>query len=105
MKKFISRLVNLKPFDETEDSKIANEKYINSNVLTLGILSSSFFSFAGFVLAVMHNKNALLLLSIAVGLSAITSGLEWSAGLKARASNQLFVCVLSVLLITLLNTI
>lgn len=90
----ISGLLKLKPFDESEDVRRASDIYAGSIFFTVSIVVSSVLALAALVFSVTDATNALVLLGIAVGISAVAAGLEWHAGLKARAMNQLFAVVL-----------
>lgn len=96
-------ILKLKPFDESEEEKIAGSKYANSILLTIGILLSTGLIGLGGILAVAGSNHALDFLGIGVVVSAITGGIEWHSGLKAKACNQLFACLLFSLVIIYLK--
>lgn len=95
MNKILQRVFLLKPFDESKDAKHANEKY--DKIIIVMVVGSFVLTVLSLILAVIKNEHAVAVLSVTICLSAITSGFEWSAGLKGRACNQLFVCVLGAL--------
>jgi len=68
-----------------------------------GVVGSPALALLALGLTLLANAQAASVLAMAVGISAITAGLEWNAGLKARALNQLFAALVVALLITLLR--
>lgn len=93
MKIDLTRVLRLRPFDESIDPPNAGLIYASSAVLTILVLSTIGAALGGLMLAIGGNSNSVRVLSLAVALSAITSGFEWMNGLKGRAKNQLFLCV------------
>lgn len=93
----------LRPFDESSDAASAGKIYAQSTILSLAVLCSAFFSIASLVLSVLNYQNAVYVLAVAVGASAITVGMEWHAQLRARALNQLFAVIVVVLSFWLFN--
>jgi hypothetical protein len=86
----ITGLLALKPFDEAAESARAGSTYANSVILTVGVVSSAALAFAAVAMALTGHRQAMLVIGVAIGVSAITTGFEWNAGLRARALNQLF---------------
>lgn len=103
MKYWLTRLVRLKPFDESAETPRAGTIYANSVFFTIAIGASAFLAVTAFALALAGAKHAQEVLAGAVGLSAVTAGVEWHAGLKARALNQLFTVVLAAFLFAILS--
>lgn len=81
--------LKLKPFDETSDALVSGSVYERSPILTMAIVLSAILSIASLVFVLASQPAALHVLAAAIGVSAVTAGLEWHAGLKARALNQL----------------
>lgn len=98
MKCSLIGLVRLKPFDETEETPRAGTIYAGSVFFTVAILAGGFLALTALALAVVGSKHALEAFASAVGISAVTAGFEWHAGLKAKALNQLFAVVLAAIL-------
>jgi hypothetical protein len=94
MKISIAGLARLKPFDEKQDHSIAGSVYAGSVILKVGVISSVFLAAAALLAAVQGSVHASNIVALAVAVSALTAGMEWHAGLRARALNQLFVTVL-----------
>lgn len=103
MKYSLSGLVRLKPFDESEETPRAGSIYAGSAFFTVAIVASGFLALTALALAVTGSEHALEVLAGAVGISAVTAGLEWHAGLKAKALNQLFTVVLAAILFGVLD--
>lgn len=94
-------LLKLKPFDESDDAKRETELFATNNLLALGVLASFLLALCALGLTLTGSHLAWFALSSAAAVSAITAGLEWNAGLHARALNQLFITVIVVIGITL----
>jgi hypothetical protein len=83
--------LRLKPFDEEADASIAGSVYWGSGFLSTAIAVNAFLSIGALLLAVFGMPDASIKVSLLVlAISSVVSGLEWNAGLKARALNQLF---------------
>lgn len=104
MKCSLSGLVRLKPFDESEEKPKAGTIYADSVFFGVAIVAGGFLALTALALAFAGSKHALEVLAGAVGLSAVTAGFEWHAGLKAKALNQLFAVVLAALLFGVLGS-
>ena len=104
MKCSLSGLMRLKPLDESEEKPRAGTIYADSVFFTVAIVVSSVLSLTALALAIAGAKHALPVLAGAVGISAVTAGFEWHAGLKAKALNQLFAVVLAAILFSVLST-
>lgn len=96
MKISLAGFLKFKPFDEASDGVDYEERYANSRALSIGIVLSFSVAFVGLLLAIIGHEAAIDTVLIAVGISAVVSGMEWHSGLRARALNQLFVTVLCV---------
>ena len=84
-------LLQLKPFEETTDSDIAGDLYARSFAVTLGVVASPCLLLLAMILALSnHQREAIHAYAIGIGISAVVSGLEWNAGAKTRALNNLF---------------
>ena len=94
MKMSLAGLLVLKPFDESLDAPIAGKVYSNSTLLTIGVVWAFILAAAALILVIVKHTGALEVLAVAVAVSAVTSGMEWNAGLRARALNQLLITVL-----------
>lgn len=99
MKFSLRGLVRLQPFDESPDVDRAGAIYANSRLMALGVIGSFLLAVIALVLTIMASPFAWPALAIGVGVSAVTAGLEWNAGLRARSLNQLFVTGLAAVLI------
>lgn len=96
-------LVRFQPFDEECDSASYGEGSRIPLVLPLLVVASAFLVVAGLLLALAgYPLTASPILLVAAATSAVTAGVEWNAGMKARALNQLFVAVLAVCLLVVL---
>ena len=83
--------LKLKPFDEEEDARIAGSVYWSSGFLSTAIAVNAFLSVGALLFVVFGMSDASIKVSLLVlAISSVVSGLEWNAGLKARALNQLF---------------
>lgn len=89
------RWLLLKPFDESQELAQISRVYDQGGVLAAAIIASALASCAGLVLAAVGSSWGLAVIGVAISASAVTAGLEWNAGLKARALNQLFSACLS----------
>jgi hypothetical protein len=103
MKFQLAGLVRMKPFDESTDATRADAVYGKTSVLSVGVIMSALLSLVALFLALVHAAFAFPAVGLAVAVSALTAGLEWNAGLKARAANQLFATVLFAGGIALIN--
>lgn len=56
-------------------------------------------------LVVSGDPGAIDALGVAVCISAIAAGMEWHAGLKARACNQLFAMVVAAIVVGLISAV
>lgn len=90
-------LWRLKPF--VEDGEIAEKAYAQNGLIQMGIIASFLLSVIALVLVLAQSDFGWPVVGLAIAASSVTSGLEWNAGLKARALNQLFTNVLMVGLI------
>lgn len=99
MKFTIAGLFKLKPFDEEAEAELAQEKYKGSRVLRLSVGVTAAMAVCGLMLTVLESQAAMRVTFAAVGASAVTAGMEWNAGLRARALNQLFVTVVFALFV------
>lgn len=97
--------LRFKPFDETSDGLVAGGVYARSSILTVAVFAGACLGVASLVLALTANPVAPRVLAAALGVSAITAGLEWHAGLKARSLNQLFAALVIALGFWLLSGI
>lgn len=104
MKFSLIGLVRLKPFEESVDGVRPGAVYAKSGFFTLAILLGAALNFValGFALA-RHPEEAIDVLCVAIAVSAVTAGMEWNSGLRARALNQLVVVLVVTLAITLLR--
>lgn len=100
-----SGALRMKPFDETADAALAGKTYAMSATLSVLVVVAAMLSLAALVLVLFEHPAALSTLGAAVAVTAVTSGVEWSAGLKARALNQLFAAVVVVAVVSVLNRI
>ena len=84
-------LLKAKPFDESSDPP-AGDVYVRSPLLAVLILLGAGLGLAGMYQSATSGslESVVALISLAVAVSSITAGIEWNAGLKARALNQLF---------------
>lgn len=103
MKSSAAGLLKMKPFDESGDVKLSGQVYANSLMLTTGIIGSTGLVIVACLMALVGAKQALGVLGLAVGVSAIVAGLEWHAGLKVRALNQLFGTLVASVVIALVR--
>ena len=94
-------LFRLKPFDEGRDDATA---YATSGLLAIAVLASSGLSLISLLLAILSSPRAMPTLGLAIAVSAITAGIEWSVGLRGRALNQLFSIIVVTACFWLLNT-
>jgi hypothetical protein len=94
MKFSVAGALRLKPFDESADGLRHGERYSRAPLLAAGVIAAFVFAIAGLILAMAGHSQAMNVLLLAIALSAITSGIEWHAGMCARALNQLFAMVL-----------
>ncbi len=101
MKYSLRGLLQLKPFDDTADSRAAGPIYASSPLLAAGIVISASLGILSLGLLLFGHESAITVLGLSIATSAVTSGLEWHAGLKARALNQIFVTVVLVSSISL----
>lgn len=101
MKFSLRGTLQLKPFDETVDALHSGSAYENSAILTVLVIVSALSALLALCLAVVGHPASLATLGVAFCLSSITAGLEWHAGLQARACNQLFVTVIAVAAVSL----
>lgn len=104
MKYSFSGLMRLKPFDESGEKARAGAIYAESVFFTIAILASGGLAITSLTLVIANSEYALEVLASAVGMSAVTAGLEWHVGLKAKALNQLFSAVLASLLFGALSS-
>lgn len=58
---------------------------------------------AALMMIIAAHPRAMQVFAVAVGVSAVVAGLEWNAGLKARALNQLFTMALMALALACLG--
>jgi hypothetical protein len=97
-------LTRLKPFDETDDRVSYADGTKLPSVLAYLVILAAFLAFAALTLAIAgHVKTTLSVGLLAIAASAVTAGVEWNAGMKARALNQLIPALVLLLLIVLLN--
>lgn len=99
MRVSIAGLIRLKPFDESADAGRAGKMYANDKLMAVGVIASFLLAVIALALTITVNRFALPVLGIGVGVSAITAGFEWNAGLRARSLNQLFATILAAALI------
>lgn len=104
MKCSLSGLLRLKPFDESEDGPNAGAVYAGSVFFSAVIVANGILSLSALALAIAGSNRALEVLTIAVGISAVTAGFEWHVGLKAKSLNQLFSVVLATLAFSVLGS-
>lgn len=102
MKIRIGQMLKLKPFDETDDLLQAGAFYASTRLHMICVVCSAALAVSALMLAILGLAGSLVTLAIAVALSAVTAGLEWNAGLRARALNQLFTTVIVTLCIAVL---
>ena len=93
-------LLRAKPFDESSDPP-AGDIYVRSPLLAVLIVLGAGLCLAGMYQAATggSSETVVVLIALAVAVSAITAGIEWNAGLKARALNQLFWVLVVLILI------
>ncbi|MBN9424734.1 MAG: hypothetical protein BGO63_10470 [Candidatus Accumulibacter sp. 66-26] len=103
MKLSLLGLMKLKPFDETDEKPKAGSIYANSVWFSAVIMAGGFLALAALALGVAGSEYAFNILAIAMCISAVTAGMEWHAGLKAIALNQLFTAVLAALLFNIVG--
>lgn len=96
-------LLQLKPFDESADARVAGKTYASSPLLAAGIVVSGILGVLALGLQLFGHESALPVLGLCIATSAVTAGLEWHANLKARALNQLFAAVVVTVVICLLR--
>lgn len=94
MKFSVAGALRLKPFDESADGVRHREQYARSPLLAIGVIGAFAFAIAGLFLAIAAHSQAMNAVLLAIALSSLTAGLEWHAGMRARALNQLFAMVL-----------
>ena len=88
------------PFDESVDHWTERTPAY-SHLVSFGVIAIALLSFIALVLAVSdYNDMAIKIYSGAVFVSLMTAGLQWYAGFKVRALNQLFTLVFTSLLMT-----
>lgn len=97
-------LLRLKPFDETADEVEPGAVYAKSWALTLGVAASAGLASLALLLAATGSTAAMTVLAICVAISSVTAHLEWHAGLRARALNQLFATLLFVSMALLVDS-
>lgn len=103
MKINLPGLLQLKPFDESADARIAGKTYASSPALTAGVAISAVLGVLALGLQLFSHESALTVLGLCVAVSAVTAGLEWHANLKARALNQLFATLIVTIVVSLLR--
>ena len=97
MRVSVTGLMRLKPFDESAERQAALKADTSMPFLGVGVVAGACLSLASFVLVLLDKQYALDVLALALSVSAVTAGLEWHAGLKANALNQIFSVVLVLL--------
>lgn len=103
MKINLPGLLQLKPFDESADARIAGKAYASSPALAAGVVISAALGVLALGLQLFGRESALPVLGICVAVSAVTAGLEWHANLQARALNQLFATLIVTAVVSLLH--
>lgn len=103
MKCSLSGLIRLKPFDESEERPKAGAIYAGSVFFSVAIIACAFLAITALALSIVKSVHAIEILACTIGVSAVTAGVEWHAGLRARALNQLFSVVLVALAFGLLG--
>jgi len=88
--------LRLKPFDEHVDARCAGALYARSRILTALVLATALSALVALGMVFVGHPSSLLAIGVSVSISAITAGMEWHAGLHARALNQLFATVIAV---------
>ena len=91
MKFSLPGLLRLKPFDESDDIKLAGSLYMSKFILGVGVVISAFLALISAGFAISGSPYAFSLICLAAGISAIVAGFEWNVGLRARPLNQLFI--------------
>lgn len=94
--------LRLKPFDEHVDARCAGALYARSRILTAFVLGTALSALLALGMVLASHPNSFLAIGVSVSMSAITAGMEWHAGLHARALNQLFATVIAVVGISLI---
>lgn len=94
MKLRLRDCLRLKPFDESEETGSALLAYYRSPLLMVAAVATGLLAVAAAGLALAGFPQTVDTLYAGVGTAAITSGLEWNAGLKARAMNHLFLVLI-----------
>ncbi|BBN90684.1 hypothetical protein [Azospira sp. I09] len=103
MKIHLPGLLQLKPFDESADARIAGKIYASSPALAAGVVISGVLGVAALGLQLFGHESALPVLGLCIAVSAVTAGLEWHANLKARALNQLFATLIVTAVVSLIQ--
>ncbi|MBK4736137.1 hypothetical protein [Noviherbaspirillum pedocola] len=94
MKLRLRDALRLKPFDESAESGSAMFVYYSSPSLMVGAVVTVLLAVAAAGLAIAGFSQAMDTIYAGLGVGAITTGLEWNAGLKARSLNHLFLVLL-----------
>ena len=84
----IAGLMRLKPFDESADPDGAEAMYANDRLMACSVVGSFVLVAIALVLTIAASRFAWVALAVGVGASAVTAGLEWNAGLRARSLNR-----------------
>lgn len=102
MKISLSGLLQLKPFDDSADARIAGKTYASSPLLAAGIVLSAALGVIALGLILFGQPYGVHVLGLCIAVSAVTAGLEWHFDLKARALNQLFATIVLTIMVSLL---
>lgn len=84
-----------KPFDESNE----NHDYIQNPLMAVGVVASFLFTMLGMVLIFRGHPEGLKVYLVGLSASSVTAGLEWQAGMRARALNQLYVAVFCLVIV------
>lgn len=86
--------LRLRPFDESAESDGALGAYSQSPLLMVAAVATVLLAVAAAGLAIAGFPQAFDTIRASIAAGAVTAGLEWNAGLKARALNHMFMVLL-----------
>lgn len=100
------KILCLSPFSEDNDRFVAGRVFGGYTTLLFGAIVTALLTVASVVLtALRYMDEALNVIAVAVAASALTAGIEWHAGLRMRAANQLFASVILASIIVFARTL
>ena len=100
------KVLFLSPFSEEDDRFVAGRVFGGYTTLWFGAIVTALLTVASVVLtALRFMDEALNVIAVAVAASAVTAGIEWHAGLRMRAANQLFASVILAGIIVFAQTL